>query len=46
MAKAAKGYLARHVLEASAAGTHPLDAIRTWADDTFDLAIVELTAPR
>jgi len=45
MAKAAKGYLARHVVEAAAAGTHPLEAIRTWTDDTFDLAIVELTAP-
>jgi cytoplasmic iron level regulating protein YaaA (DUF328/UPF0246 family) len=46
MAKAAKGYLARHVLEATAAGAHPLDAIRTWTDDTFDLHVVELSAPR
>jgi cytoplasmic iron level regulating protein YaaA (DUF328/UPF0246 family) len=35
-AKVAKGRLARHLL--TTAG-HPMDALRTWTDDRFDLLI-------
>lgn len=38
-AKAAKGRLARHVLQFDG---HPLEALEAWSDERFDLSIVQL----
>jgi cytoplasmic iron level regulating protein YaaA (DUF328/UPF0246 family) len=38
-AKAAKGRLARHLLESPG---HPLEALESWVDDRFDLTITPI----